>query len=120
MQEAKKYGLNFGAVLSRFSNFGFSILSVSREDRELTDSELEQFSVWFDKMTLAKNNDGGLTPKEKRVLLLLSRGYSQSDIAENSSLDVSTIQKRLVSARKKLGCNSTIEAVAISAKRNYI
>jgi DNA-binding NarL/FixJ family response regulator len=53
-----------------------------------------------------------LTPREKELLVLLSKGYSNKEIAGNLSLSVETIHGHLKNIYQKMHVRSRAEAVA--------
>ena len=50
-----------------------------------------------------------LTPREKDVLLLLARGYTNRQIAEEMNLSTRTIEGHRASLVNKLGISSRVE-----------
>ena len=61
-----------------------------------------------------------LSPFEIRALELSAQGYFQSEIAEIVGRSKRTIECQLVSARKKLGARTIVQAIAISMRRDLI
>ena len=57
-----------------------------------------------------------ITPKQKEVLLYLSKGYPNKEIAYRMGLSVSTIKQHLTGMYLRLNVNSRIEAL-ITAQR---
>lgn len=119
MTEAKAFDLNYGAVFSRKSESKRSFLTISRNDREFTDTEIEiigeKFSVWVDIVIGRKE----LTDAELDVLRGLKDGLGQSAIATQLGIAESTVKQRAQKACGKLGAKTRTQAVAIAVARNY-
>ncbi len=119
MVEAEAFGLKYGAVFSRKSKHKRSFLTVSRQDREFTDLELEmigeKFRVWVDIVIGRKE----LTDRELDVLRGLKDGLGQSAIAQELGISESTVKQRAQKACVKLGAQNRTQAVAIAVARNY-
>lgn len=120
MTEACLFDLNYGAVFSRKNGQKRSFLTMSRKDREFTDTELEvideKFSVWAD-IVIGKRD---LTDRELDVLRCLRDGLGQAETAAELGIAESTVKQRALKACSKLGAQNRIQAVAIAVARNYI
>ena len=57
------------------------------------------------------NNEEKLTNKQREVLALVSRGYSNKQIAETLFVSLDTVKKHLYNSYKKLGAKNKIEAL---------
>ncbi|MBS9718969.1 autoinducer binding domain-containing protein [Pseudohalocynthiibacter aestuariivivens] len=120
MKQAKKYGIVYGASFSRALNGRNSILSVSRPDREVTDEEMSFLSGWFDEIVMLVDGDSGLSDGEKEVLSFLNAGLNFHQISDELEISVPASKARARSARVKLKCLTTTQAVGRAVKRNYI
>lgn len=119
MKKASVHGMIYGAVFSRTVEKKKCFLTVARDDRELTDTELQlldaRFEIWAS-IVMGKSN---LSDKELDVLRLLRDGLAQKQIADHLGLAETTVKKRALSACTKLGAKSRTQAVAIAVSRNY-
>ena len=119
LTEARKFDLNYGAVFSRKSNYKRSFLTLSRPDREFSDTEMEvigeKFDAWVD-MVVGRIQ---LTDGELDVLRGLKDGLGQSEIAEVLGLSESAVKQRCIKACTKLQAKTRAQAVAIAVARNY-
>lgn len=119
MQKAKRHGMIYGAVFACTVEKKKCFLTVARDDRELTNTELAlldaRFNIWSN-IVMGKAH---LTDGELDVLRLLRDGFAQKQIADNLSIAESTVKKRALSACNKLGAKSRTHAVAIAVSRNY-
>lgn len=61
-----------------------------------------------------------LTDREREVLVLLAKGFSNADIADQLSLSLATIKFHLANIYSKLGVNNRVEAVTIALKNNLV
>jgi DNA-binding NarL/FixJ family response regulator len=62
----------------------------------------------------------GLTGRELSVLSLVAQGYLGQEICEELFLGISTVSRRLVAARVKLGARTTAQAVAIAVRAGLL
>jgi len=118
-KKARVHGLNYGALFSRKDRNSKTILSVSREDRELTDGEMMSLSVRWSRLATLVDGRAGLTDKEMEVLALARDGFDYSQIANKLGISRGSVNVRATNARSKLGANSITHAVAIAIMRNY-
>lgn len=119
MKKARRYGLVFGGAFARSSNFGKSLLSVARDDRELSDNEIEALSAALDQLLLTLG-DRGLTEKEVAVLRCLSEDMSHDQVAKHLNISASAVKLRLNSARQRLGTNTTYGALREAIRQKLI
>lgn len=61
-----------------------------------------------------------LTDREREVLALLAKGFSNAEIADQLSLSLATIKFHLANIYSKLGVNNRVEAVTIALRNNLI
>ena len=59
----------------------------------------------------APNNSAPLTPTEKIVLRLVSKGCPTHDVADRLMVSVETVRKHMLNSYRKLGVNNRLEAV---------
>ena len=57
------------------------------------------------------DNEEKLTNKEREVLVLVSKGYSNKQIAERLFVSLDTVKKHLYNSYKKLGAKNKVEAL---------
>lgn len=115
---AKLYGLVYGATFARTRALNKSLLSLAREDREFTDTEMFQLSNWFDQFLQEVDQGLNLSEKEIDVVKLLARDMNIEEVSEALDISQSAIKWRLKQAREKVGCkhNYTLIAKASQAK----
>lgn len=120
LKEARQYGLIYGVAMARKVNRKRSFLTLSRPDREFTDSEIAaidaKFRVWSD-LVLHKPE---LTDKEKDVLRGLRDGKEYAEIALVLGISEPTVKQRAQKACLKLGARNRVQAVALAVSRKYL
>lgn len=114
------FGLKYGAVFSVKKKRARSFLTLARNDRELTDSEIQIVATKFDGWCDLVTNRASLTEKEIDVLALLRDGVARKDIALKLYISEPTVKQRAASATKKLQANNQIQAVAMAVSRGFI
>jgi len=120
LEKAKFYGLNYGVVASEIENGRFSILSISRGDREYTDAEIDICSDLLKDAILEGKNTALLKQPELDVLWALSQGETLQELAERTDVSISTIKGRLRKARMALGAKTATQAVAEATRLKLI
>jgi DNA-binding CsgD family transcriptional regulator len=123
LDRAEHYGLKFGGVVSRANQWGEgakSLLSAAREDRELSDMELQELADILDEIAVAVGRHAGLTEEELAALRDLATGMTHIEIADLRAVSPSTVKKRIERARIKLGARNALHAVALATKRGLI
>jgi LuxR family maltose regulon positive regulatory protein len=69
---------------------------------------------------LSENGSDRLTPKELRILSLLSEGCSNETLAEKLFVSTNTIRTHLRNINSKLNVSNRTEAVAVARKLGAI
>jgi LuxR family transcriptional regulator len=115
-----KFQMKFGGIFARRNKLSLTLISVCRDDRELTDNEMLQIQTKFDWMYHKVCSKSGLTPREINTLQSLKNGLEIADIAKKELKSRDTITKRIASAKTKLGATSTIETVVLAMDHGYI
>lgn len=120
-KRAKAFDLNYGATFSRKEGImGRSFLAVARNDRELTDEEMQILSDKLDHYRSFFASSNPLTNDEILVLKLLSEDCSVDDISQRLSISRSTANSWIKIIKKKLGCRKVTSAILMAAKRGWI
>lgn len=118
---AAQHGLKYGATCSQKFLKKRCFITVSRNDREVTDSELAvlnaKFDIWCKCVVI---NTESLSEGEKAVLTRLAHGMDQAEIAAELSLSVSGVKARLISIQRKLGTTNATSTVAMAIKLQII
>ncbi|MTH66652.1 hypothetical protein GL284_20615 [Paracoccus sp. DK608] len=123
MERARDYGLNYGCGVSRsrIDEYGtLSCLFCAREDRELSDSELDEVESIFNQLLAAVEAARPLSDIERAILSHLAHGLPYKEIAHLQGVSTETIKKRLERIRELLGARNSVQAVAIATKRGLI
>ncbi|MCH2096691.1 MAG: autoinducer binding domain-containing protein [Rhodobacteraceae bacterium] len=119
-ERAAEHGLKYGAIVARNVNGRRSALSVAREDREVTNQEISILAHLFDELTRIVDGSCGLNDKELSVLKALNDGHTDATAADLLGIPLPTLKSCKTSARKKLGCKTSTQAVGLAVRRNYI
>jgi DNA-binding NarL/FixJ family response regulator len=61
-----------------------------------------------------------LSVRERQILTLLARGYSNRRIAESCNLSINTVRTHVQNVLIKLGVHSKLEAVALAVQRGLV
>lgn len=112
LQEATKFGLSYGAVFARRKGLRFSWFTVSRPDREITDSELDYLDTLFDEFLDNIEKKEPLSNEEKCILNAFANGASQREIAEQNRMSEGKVKNLVRSAKNKLGCKTLAQVVS--------
>lgn len=123
MTLAREHGLIYGGGISRnrIEETGtLSCLFCAREDRELTDRELDEVECIFNQLLAAIESARPLSEPELAILSDLAHGMPYKEIAHQHGVSAETIKKRLERIRVLLGARNSVQAVAIATKRGLI
>lgn len=117
LSTAAKFGLVYGARLSRTNGYKKSMLAVARYDRELLDEEIDKLSEWFDGFLKKIENSMELTDGELAVVKCIARDMTLYEAAEHLNVSYGAVKKRLRQARMKSGCSTDNALVARFIRR---
>jgi len=119
MREACKYGLVYGAAFTTKVGNKRSLMSVTRDDRELTDSELELLNGTFLNFVDILMSKALLTDGELEVLRHMRDGFEHQEVAELLGVSRSAVKQRVQKACAKLNARNSAQAIAVCVARNY-
>lgn len=120
MKAARKYGLVYGATFVAYNERNTSMLSVARDDREITDDEFSRLESWWPSFVERASAPLPLNDDEIAALKCIAADMTQKEAAEALGVPESTIKSRLHQARQKLNCKNTVRAVMILARKKLI
>ena len=113
-------GLEAGAA-------GFALKSGDPEELEQAIRTVANGGEWLDprlKPLLARSNGDGhvrvLSPREREILGLLSKGLSGEEAAKQLFLSSETVRTHVRNAMTKLGASTRVHAVALALERGEI
>lgn len=109
--QARRFGLNYGAVVSCGPITSRSIVGMAHGTREFTDDEINQAADIVQKMHLAAEPPTELTPAQIEALRLLADGDRHAAAAAKLGISESAFKARLQSARARLGARTTAQAL---------
>jgi len=124
MQESAEFGMGTGFTLPlRFNQNGIGGMGLNAGNLnekefnqmwETSGNDLISIARFFDEFARSENIDGmySLSNRESEVLTWLASGKRTSDIAERLEIAISTVEKHIGSARKRLGARNNEQAVA--------
>lgn len=79
-----------------------------------------QMAKEFVKESMKKvSSNGELSPREKEVLILLSRGFTNKEIASKLSISIKTVETYRARIMEKLGITSRAEFIEYTIKRGW-
>lgn len=118
MEQAKAFGLNFGVAVSYGPTSSRSIGGFARPDREFTDSEIEAIADLVRILHRETTPPDRLSGPQLEALRLIAKGFRYSEAANRIGISESALKARLRTAREKLLCRTTAEAIqrALEAK----
>lgn len=123
MGEAKRHGLVYGATFVEVVQGQRSFLSIARNDRELTDDEMEtllaRLRTWASLFTTYWKSVQ-LTAVEIEALAAIKNGANQDEAAKALNISRSALRQRLSSAAVKLRAPNSVSAVARAAQLGVI
>lgn len=120
MKKARRHGLIFGAAFTRTLNKTKSLISVARDDRELTDAEMADLSTSVTALVQDTTFDKNPTPKELEVLQCLANDLSLEGAAQHLCLSNSAVKARLASVRKRTGLETNTGVLGLAFRQKLI
>ena len=120
MEQARAYGLVYGAVISCGPITSRSIVGIARDDREFTDAEIERAVEIVNRLHDLAEPPTELTVAQVEALRLLSDGYRHTAAAAKLGISESALKARLKSARTRLGARTTAEAIRKAREYRFL
>lgn len=120
---AREYGMNYGGVATARSTYGYKgrcYLSVARNDRELTDVELQELSDLLAEAIAGYRDTRGMGSTEIEVVQLLADGHTQEEIAQILGLSRAGVRKRIERARIAMNATNSLHMIAIAVERRLV
>ena len=109
--QARRFGLNYGAVISYGPITSRSIVGMAHPEREFNDDEIEEAEKIVQRLHLAAEPPTELTPAQVEALRLLADGDRHAAAAAKLGISESAFKARLQSARVRLGARTTAQAL---------
>jgi LuxR family transcriptional regulator len=109
--QARRYGLNYGAVISCGPITSRSIVGMAHGTREFTDEEIAEATSIVHRLHVAAEPPTELTPAQIEALRLLADGDRHAAAAAKLGISESAFKARLQSARVRLGARTTAQAL---------
>lgn len=120
MEQARSFGLVYGAIASCGKITSRSIAGAARDDREFTDSEIAAIADITHRLHAAAEPPTELTPAMVEALRLVGDGYRHTAAAANLGISESALKARLSSARVRLGARTTAEAIRKAREYGFL
>lgn len=111
MTDASEYGLKYGVTVSFGPIRSRSIANFARQDREFTDSEIEEISHIVRRLHEMVEPPESLTQAQIEALRLIAGGDRHAAAASRLAISESALKARLTSARVRLHARTTAEAI---------
>ena len=109
--EARQFGLKFGATISTGPILSRTVCSMARSDREFTDEEIEQVHSIVKRLHLLAEPTNRLTKAQLEALKLIADGHRHAAAANELGISESALKVRLSAARERLMARTTAEAI---------
>ncbi len=111
MDQARRYGLTYGAVISCGPLTSRTIVGIARSDREFDDAEISEADTIVHALHAAAEPPTELTRAQIEALRLLADGDRHTAAAAKLGISESAFKARLQSARVRLGARTTAQAL---------
>lgn len=118
--EARKFGLKYGATLSTGPVLSRSVCSVARSDREFTDQEISEMSELVERLHNMVEPTTRLTKAQHEALTCIADGHRHAAAAAMLGISESALKVRLAGARERLMARTTAEAVQRAKDYNLL
>ncbi|MEM6637582.1 MAG: autoinducer binding domain-containing protein [Pseudomonadota bacterium] len=109
--QAANYGMVYGIIFSCGPVKSRTIASASRDDREFTNDEIEQFSGIVHHLHEITDPPDSLTQAQADALRCIAEGDRHARAAAKLRISESALKARLNSARQRLMARTTAEAI---------
>lgn len=115
LSKATRFDLNFGVAVSHGPSGSRSIGGFARADREFHDNEIAQIFALVLGLHQATTPPDHLSVAQVDALRLIANGYRYADAAAQLAISESALKARLRTARERLLCRTTAEAIQRAA-----
>ncbi|KAA9009510.1 LuxR family transcriptional regulator [Histidinibacterium aquaticum] len=112
--QAKSFGLRYGLAVSVFDNnpegqrsFG----TFARSDREFDDAEIRVLKAYVTRLHNEKAPPTNITQAELEALSMVKDGLRLKQIAHDLGVSEGAVKQRLKNAKRKLGAQTSAQAV---------
>lgn len=109
--QAKEYGMVYGLAVSCGEMQSRTIASASRDDREFTDAEIQEFAQLIYQLHDITEPPTSLTKAQIEALRCIAEGDRHAAAAAKLGISESALKARLNSARQRLLARTTAEAI---------
>lgn len=109
--DAARYGLKYGVVVSVGMVTSRTIVGLARDDREFNPSEMVEISSIIQNLHEHTEPPDSLTTAQIDALRLIAEGERHTAAAANLGISESALKARLTGARKRLLARTTAEAI---------
>jgi LuxR family transcriptional regulator len=123
LAKAKKFGLNYGAVVSCLlenPNGQRSFGTFARGDREFSSDEIALFGFHLKRLHVMSVPPSNITNAELEALRLVKDGMRLKEIAYQLGVSEGAIKQRLSGAKKKLGARTNTQAASRAVEYRII
>lgn len=111
LEEAKEFGITFGAVVSIGLMQSRTIAGAARSDREFTDDELVEVADIVQRLHDLSTPPKKLTRMQIEALKLIATGQRYAEAAASLGISESALKARLTTVRENLAARTTAEAI---------
>ena len=109
--EARQFGLKFGATISHGPILSRTVCSIARSDREFTDDEIAEVQDIVMVLHHLAEPTNRLTKAQLEALKLVADGHRHAAAANELGISESALKVRLSAARDRLMARTTAEAI---------
>ncbi|NJM81612.1 MAG: LuxR family transcriptional regulator [Tabrizicola sp.] len=111
LAQAAEFGLQFGIAVSHGPTSSRTIGGFARSDREFSDIEIEAITELVRILHRESTPPESLSGPQIEALRLISKGFRYSEAAQRIGISESALKARLRTARERLLCRTTVEAI---------
>lgn len=111
LEDAKGFGLAFGASVSCGPVSSRTIASIARNDREFTEAEIDTFCAIVRRLHDLTEPPESLTEAQIEALRCIAAGDRHAAAAAKLNISESAFKARITAARQKLLARTTAEAI---------
>lgn len=119
-REARDFNINYGAVFATKSNKVKCFMTMARDDRDLTDSEMDVCMTVFTSLTEEAFAVPVLSNDDVELIALLAEGLSLNELGDRLGLGVTGVRYRKKKLFSLLGVKNEAQAVRVAMRRNII